>query len=410
MFPRKLILVATLCALVLACSKKDDPEPEQTPEVILSIEVGTQWANWYWVYATDDNGEVLDIKGCGRGLTELKASTELSKINVTLCRKGDPDSQSNNFTFTTYMGVPVKTTIELPDDPIPTPGNDLGAAIFSIANYVESGDPLLNLSFSTRQQNPSVDRPVEESFENNSLVLAYTLRESPAKVLVTGKRGETPVYFLKTGIKPQDQLDLDYNTDFKPADKILKIDYFGYNAATALGFMNGESNSYFLSSANTDSQNLGYVDGFDRYQTSIFNNNTVNRNNTQYFKEGTPASAITFPLHNLTVTNPGRATFDFTLIPSYTYARAEWRYSVGSDVITMTTYGDASTKLKCFDFPAKLTEMYQFLDKLDRSKILFNTMKVYQHVDGFTYADFLAATLRGEKPATTEVFIFDNVY
>lgn len=406
MFTRKLILVVALCSIVFACSQKDDPGPAQEPEVILFIEVGTQWANWYWVYATDDNGEVLDIKGCGRGLTELKASTELSKINVTLCRKGDPDSQSNNFTFTTYMGVPLKTKIELPDDPIPTPGNDLGAAIFSIANYTESGDPLLNLSFSTPKRSLSVDKPVKESFENNSLVVAYTLRENPAKMLITGKRGETPVYFLKTGIKPQDKLDLDYETDFKPADKIVKMDYFGYNNAEVLGFMNGESNSYYLSSADTDSPSFGYVDGFDRYQTTISNYNTANGNVTQYFKVGTPASTVTFPTHNLTVTNPGRATFDFTLLPSYTYARAEWRYSVGSDFITMTTYGDASTKLRCFDFPAKLTEMYQFLDKLDRSKILFNNLGVYQHVDGFTYPDFLAEKLGDEKPATTEVFTF----
>ncbi|HEY5749529.1 MAG TPA: hypothetical protein VIU12_25855, partial [Chryseolinea sp.] len=356
-----------------------------------------------------DNGEVLDIKRCGRGLTELKAITELSKINVTLCM-GVSDAQSNDFEFTTYMGVPVKTKIELQDDPIPAQGNDLGAAIFSIANYTESGDPLVNLSFSTPKQILSVDKPVQESFENNSLVLDYTLRENPAKMLITGKRGETPVYFLKTGIKPLDKLDLDYETDFKPAEKILKLDYFGTSSVEVLGFMNGESNPYSLSAANTDSPNFGYVDGFDRYQTFIFNDNPSNRNITEYFKEGTPASVITIGAHNLTVTNPGRATFDFTLIPSYTYARAGWRYSAGDDHIRLNTYGDASTKLKCFDFPAKLTEMYQFLDKLDRSKIQFANLRVYKHVDGFTYSDFLARKLGGVNPATSELFIFWNVY
>ncbi|SHH78500.1 hypothetical protein SAMN04488109_5395 [Chryseolinea serpens] len=403
MFTRKLILVATLCSIVFACSKKDDPAPEPAAEVILSIEVGTQWANLYWVYATDDHGEVLDIKRCAQGLTELKATTALSKINVTLCLKGDSDTQ---FTFTTYMGVPVKTKIALQDDLIPTPGNDLGAATFSIGNYTESGDPLINLSFSTPKRSISVDKPIEESFENNSLVVDYTLRENPAKMLITGKRAGTPVYFLKTGIKPHDKLDLDYETDFKPMDKIVTMDYFGYNDAEVLGFINGENYSYFLSSAHTDSPSFGYVDGFDRYQTTVSNYNTANNNITAYLKVGTPASAITFPTHNLKVTNPGRATFDFTLLPSYTYARAEWIYSVGSDLIIMTTYGDASTKLRCFDFPAKLTEMYQFLDKLDRSKILYRNMGVYQHLDGFTYLDFLGEKLRGEKPATTELFTF----
>ncbi|CAN5311627.1 hypothetical protein BH09BAC3_BH09BAC3_11050 [soil metagenome] len=290
------------------------------------------------VYATDEYGNILDVKVYQSNQTVQLVSLNSSipaRINLTYVRY----SKDGSFTtINTNLGVSTKRTLD-PD-----------------ATYVVLAEPKEWLqatvnNFEGNQYDFLVSRMEENGYgpstsvNNSTLHVSIPIYSSHEALFLSSYRDGNWVYFEKDVRSDTSPVKLDFNSDFKPMQHALILEY---SLPGSRGSIDGfkiiktsptkvlhhyqsrksglptESNPY----------KLGYNDGYDYYYTSVtayFENGVYQ----QYEKLGSTTPA-TIPVLNYTLNLKNRDIFNFqfTLSGPFVSRRSLWTLNEAGHNVT----------------------------------------------------------------------------
>ena len=103
--------------------------------------------------------------------------------------------------------------------------------------------PLINLVYSATFSGGIKSSDWTGEVVNAELIVG----NNPSEVLVTGLRGDTPVYLKKENVTPGQTIDADFST-FLPMENIQVLDFVGVTSTA--GFRTNEPHSYYYNFEN----------------------------------------------------------------------------------------------------------------------------------------------------------------
>lgn len=388
---KNLRIVCALCCLLTSC---DDESARVTLLNYNVIDPTFTSSGRRWLYAANKNGEVLaigEITKAGQFKLEGVSNNDKVDIGYVIMR---PAGEKKNWMFSLYKGIEVGSSVDvtLSNPPATT---TLGTARVLVRNYKEPVSPLRNLFLSTTFAGGI------KSLDWNGEVwnAEITMSNNPTEILVTGLRGNTPVY-LKQNVTPGQTIEIDFST-FVPMESIQSLDFIGVTSTA--GFKNDEPYSNYFNFENhrvTDyvatTGLLGYVAGYDYYQTLISNVSQSNGVSARGFlKLGEPVSFFRFPEVSISVNDKNVSSFDATFSAPYTFKHATFTYSDGDQSAYLTVHSADDRSLDFIDFPPQFKAMDPLLKVSD---LTFSSVRFVSSNDTYTTLDELTGRLTNRAP------------
>jgi hypothetical protein len=387
--------------LLTACHDEGD---FSTPATILTVAIdpGVFPTDETWIFATSDDGNVLDVKHIlvdDRTVT-LSSVKRVSKIHVTFFY-AFKNGGIRYSTFTTYAAIPKGTTLTLPGRQKSLP--PMGVASFNISNYTESWR-VLNFSNSEGSM-------YKNALHQDELSVDISLGQAPGDVLMAGYRSGVPVYSWARGVQGGDLIERDFLNDFEPFPHLLKLVFEGENNGSILGFdANGRAQSGMVNSVyligtqwSTDHPVIGYVDGFDSYETIVTNSTATG--SVEYHKIGQPNLSFTIPPVTCKIINENLSDFSFTLSQPHTYYNASWKYPDNEEYIGWDVAGPAGQAMKWPTIPDEIGAKYQ---DLEPDRFVLNFMAFTQMIGGksTTYPEAVPGISRHSAKDEQEYYVY----
>ncbi|HEY5746529.1 MAG TPA: hypothetical protein VIU12_10660 [Chryseolinea sp.] len=380
-----LILLSFACVFLSACH---EDQPASRTIFTLQVDEDYFFVGDSWIFATDQNGEVLDAKSYSKGQTiTLSTNKTVDKVNITFF-----NSLTGTTSFNTYAGYPTGASLRL-SAPLPDGEPKSGAAAFNILNYDASG--LLEFSNGYRTDAKGV-------IAGNAFKVNLSFYNTPSDMLITGYRADVPVYNWAKGLKDGDVVDRDFTADFEAFPHQVKLDFEGSNTAYVYARSAGQATYLKLIDTNqlgirrTDHPVIGYIDGFDVYQTWV--QNMKPGGSVTYFKTGAPTLSFTMPSFTFSLTSREIQNLSFDFSEDYTYYSSLWYY-------TGTWWGITAppgTTVTQFSIPTEIATKYP---DIDASKFKFSGVHFTKVLDGGSYLDAVQGSL-AQPPANQEYYIF----
>lgn len=372
-----------------------DNEPEETTP-FLTVDVGavdTDPDSELWIFATDANGQLIDIRELKKGTNYLRTVQQgLALVDLTIV-----EVFQGSHSFTTYNDVPTDKTIKIKTwNPIFPPWNQVDLVL---TNYKGAGDPYFELAINGGFGYPGFDT---HSFSNGELQAPVAVYVDPGKLLISGYRNGDAVYSLTTGIKTRILLELDFDK-FEPLTGLVTIE------EASLGQVIGHSNevvnggNFFIQSASRDftienpSIQVGYVPGFDYYSTTIYKVQPLTGHWTSYTKVGAPVAELSWPEVALNVVDKTQGNFHVDCSMPVDQVKTSSMLVVNSRAVHWIVYGAGDSGGIRPNVPP------MFLDRLNiSSKEDFKIVNVEMVSSGGTYThqDLLEEKLYAGAPKT----------
>jgi hypothetical protein len=316
----------------LAC----DQEPTGSP--FLTVDVGyvdTDPANELWVFASDASGQLIDIKKVKRGTNYLESvRVDLSIVDLTIVTVIE-----GNHNFITYNDISTDRLVKINTwDPIFPTSHQVD---LTLTNYNEGSDPYYTLAINGGFGNPGYGT---HSFNNGELQVPVAVYANPGKLLVTGYRNGDPVYSLTTGIKTRLIVKLDFN-NFEPLKDLITI------GGASLGRVVGHSNelvhggNFLIHNATQDFTiedpfiQIGYIPGFDYYNTTVQKALPLTGHWTSYTKVGAPVTELTWPNVSIKVLDRTQENFQVDCSMPVDQIKTSSMLLVNSKAVHWTVYG-----------------------------------------------------------------------
>jgi hypothetical protein len=397
-------LFFTLPVLFLLTACHDDEGDLSTPETILTVEIehGAYAGFASWVFATSDDGNVLDVKPITAAdqIVTLSSVKRVSKIHVTFFKRFAIGTMGYSI-FSTYAAIAKGTTVTLqaPQPSLPV----MGVASFEISNYMEEWD---TLNFSNSEGRKFKNAPLQ-----NELSVDISLRQAPGDVLMAGYRSGVPVYSWARDVQGGDLVTRDFLNDFEPFPHQLKLDFEGANVGSVTGIdaSNGAQtwlvNSVSLIGTQWGSAHpvIGYVDGFDAYETIVWNSKTTGL--VEYHKIGKPNLSFSIPPVTCLIHNEHLSNFSFTLSQPHTYYNANWIYPDGEEYIAWDFTGPAGQSMKWPVVPDMIDAKYRGLDP---DRFVLNFISFTQMIGGkwTTYPEAVPGIFRHSAKDEQEYYVY----
>jgi hypothetical protein len=367
-----------LCVFSFLSACQHEPDELSEPETILTLQVGPEafLGGENWIFATNDNGDVLDVKPFAVDETvTLSSAKRVDKINVTFFKTA-LDRGIRYTTFTTYSAIAKGTTWSMGAsvylDPQP-----VGVATFKVSDY-EGLPGMLKFSNSEWYSNdPSVT-------SGDELVVGVPLRKA-GDVLLSGYRSGVPVYNWAKGVQVGDVVERNFLTDFEAFPHQVKLDFEGTSDGTVIGRTLENPYGTVLISSNdvvgtkwqTDPPVIGYVDGFDSYEISVWNTRTNGAVN--YYHVGRPDLSFSIPTFTFSANNTDMLDFSFNFSLPHTYYSADWRYYDGMQFAEWRATAPSGQAPKGFAIPNEIAAKY---GALDLSKFEYWGVRFKQVIEG----------------------------
>jgi hypothetical protein len=322
-----------------------------------------------WVYATDADGNVLDVKKTiGREQVILTTTRPVDKFDLTIVSSGYVNTDGTMYiNMDTYADVDRGSTFKLQYGPSFTLADPVSVA-FKLNNY--SGPPngvwFTNCSYTDYQ----------ETIAGGTFNANLSMYGLPTNVLLTSYHKGVPVYAKIQGVKGGDQIELDMNNNFTPFEHQRKLDFSEYynagNIAAAYLDNKGELSSLYFDLISTyrldgsqDATNqplIGYIDGFDIYRMNVVSYQTSGYVN--YQKQGDIGSSFesfTMPSFNFKVVNTDLPHFTYEFSEDFTYYTASFKYKVNKATMDWTIHAPQGKDVKIGNIPAEITAAYPLL-------------------------------------------------
>ena len=395
--------------LVFSACQKDEPAPVvPDPEITLltfkqDVSSVTSLSD-DWIFITNENGNLLDIKHFEAGDAIVLKSDEITasdKINVTIFHYLQPTTETID--FTSYLGISTGQTwiYGKRNGFLPT---GIGLATMNIANARILPPPPITVSTNLGYSSPRAQSPT---------TVSIPLYKGIERIFAATNIEDIPSYFEAEGLEDGDIIDVDYNTDFKPLQNIFTQDLsgstsyagnvYGLSNETGVdpyyvqGFMN-----YSTAPGPMNTITWGYNNGFDLYRTYI--RKSLGKVSRHYFKLGDPVTTIPFPNHTFTPITTDLNGFSFSISEEYHLRNSRWTVLVPDyqSVLSWRVYAPPGGKQIFPEIPDQIKLLYPSLT-IESLVLKDNTFTNY--LDDFSYADFINGEMNistSKKPHSTE--------
>lgn len=394
-----LLLLSCASAFLSGCNHDDDPiEPE--PQAILTLQVDQYYdiQGDKWIFASDENGEILDAQPYTDGQTvTLKSEKHPDKINVTLFKYSTYEDGSSQIAFTTWGDVASGATVHFKavtaNDPV-TP--ERGKATIKVSNY--TGAAIIGIS-------NGYGYSYGGSLIAGNLEIDLSFYGVPSDILLYGWRSEEPVYYVAEGVKSNDIVERDYMTDFTPFPHQVPLNFSGQNNAVIQGY--DAKKSVYITLMNTyvlpqgDHPVIGYLDGYDAYDMTVTN---VHANgSTTYHQIGAIDLSFDMPTFTASLTNTDIQNFSFNFSRDYTYHRAVWTNVTGKEYTWWTVNAPSGYAVKGLSIPPAILTKYP---QLDMSKLKYGSLSFTEVIKGLSYEESVQDGFNTTADATPEVYVY----
>ncbi|HEY5751363.1 MAG TPA: hypothetical protein VIU12_35115 [Chryseolinea sp.] len=385
---------------LFAC--KDD-EDQKIPAPLLTVVVDESYTvdGDNWIFVTDLTGDVLDTKSYATGQTVTFSSTkDVDKINVTIFQ-GHDAGNLKELSFHTYTNLDAGDSLKLSLTVTTPPTSSPGEATIEISNYSDGDNVPASLLFSnTYGWSNAATGGVAD--------VLVTLPQSPADVLVSGYRSGAPVYSWVNALITDDIAEKDFAA-FDAFPKQLKLDYPGVTSGYIVGYYAGKATPYYFNNSaqldqttfQTNTPTLGYLEGFDRYQTYVFNQNDAGT--VSYYKTGSVNTSIAIPAFTFSLTNGDIKNFSFNFSEAYTYFDAQWQYQEDTNWVHWNIESEPGQISGVTSIPAEIRSLYP---QLDFSKLEYFGCTFTKFLDGRKYRDAVPLTTN-QAPTSLELYNFN---
>jgi hypothetical protein len=364
-------LISSLCTTgLLSC--KEEEEPIQ----LFELEVRDSYpsaSSDNWVIASNIEGEPLAVSFFESGQTVVLTGVEPSEglINITLVIFTPAAKSANNrdyYFFNSYSEIPVGDKWYLKRSPSLGSLN-AGKVDVHIANLPGNNSDLSISSFNRRND-------VTSNWTGTTFNVQVGLRKSPSDLFFSIVDA-TP-RFLKIDAGAGQDLNYDYQVDFKPFDNLIPLTFSVSNLLTNIqGF-----NTAITAAQNTDINyhtqsiytgastgvKVGFNNGYGFYQTS-WNATFPGGRKVAYYKLGDPPTASSFdprPTIDFEVTDTRFESVAFDVSPEFDYCIYEFfaadEFSDNKPVSTWQIARPAhSFKAPLTSFPDEVIETNPYL-------------------------------------------------
>ena len=225
-------LLCLICAATYLSACFDDDADIEVPQTLLTLDPQTIpfLTPDHWVYATDADGYILDVKKTvGRERLILSSVRQVDKFNLNIVSGSVGTNGKTYLNIQTYADVETGSTFDVRYGTGGLVMTDPGAVTFKINGY---DGPEHGIMFTNR----GYYLDYEEKIEGGSFNANIQMCRLPSDVLLTTYRDGTPVYAKIAGVKDGDFLELDMNQNFTPFEHQRKLDFKGYsNSGWVLG-------------------------------------------------------------------------------------------------------------------------------------------------------------------------------
>jgi hypothetical protein len=394
------LLFLGMSVFLFACSGDED---KKTAAPLLTVVVDESYTvdGDNWIFVTDLSGDVLDTKSYATGQTITFSSTkDADKINVTIFQ-GHDSGNLKELSFHTYTNLERGDSLKLSLTVTTPPTSSAGEATIEISNYFDDDNVPASLLFSnTYGWNSSSTGGVAD--------VVVTLPHSPADVLVSGYRSGVPVYSWVNALATDDMTEEDFST-FDAFPKQIKLDFPGVTTGYIVGYYAGNATPYYFTNSNqldqtpfkSNTPTLGYLEGFDHYQTYAFNQN--DNGTVSYYKTGSVNTSIAIPAFTFTLTNPDIKNFSFNFSEAYTYFDAQWQYQEATNWVHWNIESEPGQISGVNSIPTEIRSLYP---QLDFSKLQYFGCTFTKFLDGRKYRDAVPL-MTNQVPASLEVYNFN---
>jgi len=400
-YPRIATSLLLSCAGVFlaGCHNNEDSEPI-APQTILTLQVDKDYGQPgdRWIFASDENGEILDTQPYADGQTvTLKSEKHPDKINVTLFSYFEYEGENKQTSFTTWGNVASGTTLHLKtvtvDHPV-TP--EKGEATIRVSNY--TGTAIVGIS-------NGYGYSYGGSISEGNLEVDLSFYGVPSDILLYGWRSDVPVYYMATGVKSDDVIERDYLTDFMPYPHQVQLNFPGKNSAIIRGYDAKKSLDFTLMDTGwlnlSDHPVIGYLDGFDTYDMTVIN---VHANgSTTYHQKGAIDLSFDMPTFTASLSNTDIQNFSFEFSRDYTYRTALWTNVVGKEYTWWTVNAPPGYAVKGLSIPSELVAKYP---KLDMSKLVYGSLNFTDVIKGRSYEEFAQGVFDINSDDTSEEYVY----
>ncbi|SHH64205.1 hypothetical protein SAMN04488109_4781 [Chryseolinea serpens] len=363
--------------LLSSCHKDDEVTG---PHTILTLQVDAGYTlatDDNWIFATDDAGEVLDVKSYAGGETVTLVSDKAGdKITVTFFRHHEASSKTS--IFNTYAGIPSGTALHL-IVPAPSRRESLpGKATFMISNF-HPGSSFVQFSngdsYSASGTITSTEADMEVSF--------YGV---PSDFVLSGYRAGVPVYNWAKEVKDGDIIKRDFDTDFVALPHQRTLDFEGVNTAT-LSSSDGKSNFSILDTYSlmgtayaTDHPVIGYLDGFASNLLVVTNTKANGR--VSYRNDGEIDFSFTMPTFTFSLQSNGIRDLAFSFSEDHNYYFSNWDYTQDTEWIRWYFSAPAGVSTKSLSVPHEIAAKYS---QIDVSKFVLLSINFTKIIEGASY-------------------------
>lgn len=362
-----------------------------------------------WVFISDRQGQILDMYKTSEevGVLEFEGVAD-ETIAVTEVRVASFDMSGSTrlqHYITTHLGVPVGKTYLLEQNPDNGSGDPypdtLGRAHLTLNNYSENGDPFRTIAFSDSYNQFNFWLDVSTlAYDGSTFSADMILRESPMDVFMSSYRDKIPVYRWLQDIKVGDDTTVDFDSftpmNTIPVNKPVTHSYVEGQIEPEMGGRGYilTSTDYRRFSNNYDPSEivpLGYVDGFDTYDTYVQVGDILccePHQNVTYHKLGSSVpESVSMPDSRFNLLNGNVYELDFTFDKTYSYASFFFELNEDNNTLFWKVNAEKGEQWAVPKLPSKITAKYPYLD---RDELYLTSLRFTDNKDGFTYEDQIA--------------------
>ncbi|MBL0741419.1 hypothetical protein [Chryseolinea lacunae] len=358
----RLFTFLIISACLSACS-----EPDNNFDRLLTLDpqVIPYVAQNHWVYATDVDGNILDVKKTnGREQLTLTSARPVGKFNLTIV------SSSVHTDGITYINIETYADVDKGSTFAPIAGlgfswSDSSSVDVKLNGY--DGLPLAVWAANRKICSVRKQTIVGGTFNANLI-----MRGSPSDLLLISYRNGIPVYAKMPGAKNGDQIELDMNNNFTPFEHQRKLDFEGYanygSIAGAYLDNDGKLASLFLNFIDThrlgdqaamEQPRIGYIDGFDTYMLNV--TNAQPSGYVSYLKQGDIAASFesfTMPTFSFKVLNTNLPAFAYQFSEDFTYYTANFKYETNTLSMHWKISAPQGRQITLGDIPAEIAAVH----------------------------------------------------
>lgn len=376
------LFILCITFLLSGCHKNDDIAATQTI-LTLQVDAINPLNVDNWIFATNDAGEVLDVKSYAAGETITLVSNKADdKINITFFNYTALPALS---IFSTFASIPRGTLLHFEKFDAPTLQE--GKATFMISNYTNGSS---QLQFSNGHSYVT-----HTSSYNNETDMDVSFSGVPSDFLSTAYRAGVPVYNWARGVKDGDIIKRDFETDFIPFPHQRKLDFEGgmdflvygtdANSATVPILVR----SQFSGTSDAYKPTIGYVDGFVSYWILVLNSQS--NGTVSYQSDGEPDLSFTMPTFKFSLHSNGMQDLSFSFSEDYSYYHTSWDYLQGAENIRWVFNAPAGEPVKGLSIPNEIKVKYP---QIDQSKFMHSSIG-FTKIEGSSYLEFIPGSTMG---------------